>query len=276
MKKIIYILIAIVVVVALAGIFKFDILSNFSGYDVDGNKIENQKKNQTTEVKDFDSCVKAGGEVDPEYPNECLYQGDMVFTKENQNPDVKTFKACQEKGGEVEEIDDDQRCSLDGLTYFFKSDDAFQESFNPKAFDKNDKELVERLKKIKVVIEKNDEEKEESIFPGYLNLTGEWPAKKWKYSDNFNNKNWNTAPIKPLLIDDREYFAFEIIGKDKKPTRESVLKRFPGLKKEDFENTGDLKYKVDFDILLNNYLIRSGYEPQNSEHLEGIIKELKK
>jgi len=108
MKKTIYILIAIIIVIILAGVFKFDILSNFSGYDVDGNKIENQKKIIKTEVKDFDSCVKAGGEVYPEYSNECLYQGDMVFTKENQNPKVKTFKACQEKGGKVEKIDNDQ------------------------------------------------------------------------------------------------------------------------------------------------------------------------
>jgi len=37
MKKIIYILIMIVVTVALSRVFKFDILSNFFGYDVGGN-----------------------------------------------------------------------------------------------------------------------------------------------------------------------------------------------------------------------------------------------
>ena len=77
-----------------------------------------------------------------------------------------------------------------------------------------------------------------------------------------------------MTVDDRKYFAYDMIGKDKQPTKENIMKRFPGLKSEDFKYTGDLKYQVDFDILLNNYLIRSGLEPQNGEHLEEIIKEL--
>jgi hypothetical protein len=40
MKKIILLLISIVVIIALAGIYKFNYLSSQPGYDVDGNKIK--------------------------------------------------------------------------------------------------------------------------------------------------------------------------------------------------------------------------------------------
>jgi len=37
-----------------------------------------------------------------------------------------------------------------------------------------------------------------------------------------------------LTVDDRKYFAYDMIGKDKQATKENIMKRFPGLKSEDF------------------------------------------
>ncbi len=200
MKKIIYILIAIVIVLVLAGIFKFDILPNFSGYDVDGNKITNTDKKI---VKNFDDCVKAGGEVDEKYPNECLYQGDMVFVKKE---------------------------------------------------NKKKNNLEERLKKIGGVIEKNEQGQDELVF-------NDFPIR----------------PIKSLNVDERNDFMNAVlaaVNNDPKP--EKIMKAFPGIKKDDFENTGNLETSIDFQILLNNILERERLEPRNGEDLSYVIEDLRK
>ena len=45
MKKIFYLILGILILIILAGIFKFNILSNLNGYDVDGNRVEVGQKN---------------------------------------------------------------------------------------------------------------------------------------------------------------------------------------------------------------------------------------
>ena len=92
--------------------------------DFDGpGKVRIMKTGGNINVKDFDSCVKAGGEV---RGDDCVYQGDMVFsrglgkfyppaitTNDNNKPTVETkatmqmdihvkdFDSCVKAGGEV-------------------------------------------------------------------------------------------------------------------------------------------------------------------------------
>ncbi len=224
MKK--WIIILIIILIILAVIYKINYLNYQEDYNINDNK--NDKKM----VRDFQDCVEAGGKVSQEYPDQCLYQGDMVFVKKKEQKEALKF--------------------------------------NP-----NDNELVKRLNKLKIKIEKNDDGREEAVFLGYLNLTGDWPVKEWEYSDDFNNPNWNYSPIQNLKINLREMFSDSILSEIDERSKEEILKSFPGFKEEDFKDTGELKYQVDFDILLNNYLIREGLEPNKGEHLEEILLELK-
>ena len=65
-KKIIFIilavLIAILFLIALAGMYKFNYLASKEGYDIDGNKVE---------IVDFETCKKAGYSILESYPAQC-------------------------------------------------------------------------------------------------------------------------------------------------------------------------------------------------------------
>ncbi len=106
--------------------------------------------------------------------------------------------------------------------------------------------LVGRLEKLGIKVEKNENGDWESIFSAYE-----------KDGENFQE------PIKNLSVEDRKYFAEKILELAEGNNRDLILVVFKGLKKEYFENTGDLEYQIDFDILLNNYLRRLGLEPAN-------------
>lgn len=118
-----------------------------------------------------------------------------------------------------------------------------------KETDKKD-DLKLRLKKIGATVETNEAGQQELVF--------------------------NTLPVRPiknLSVDDREYFKSVILktaGNDPK----TIMEKFPGIKTEDFENTGKLENSIDFQILLNNILTRTGLEPNNGEHLDQIINDL--
>jgi hypothetical protein len=115
-----------------------------------------------------------------------------------------------------------------------------------------DEDLKLRLKKIGATIEINETGLKELVF--------------------------NSLPIRPiknLSVKDREYFR-NVVVKVAGTNPKIITKKFPGIKNEDFENTGKLESSIDFQILLNNILIRKGLEPQNGEHLDQIISELKK
>ncbi len=89
---------------------------------------------------------------------------------------------------------------------------------------------------------------------------------------------FNSLPIRPiknLSVEDREYFR-NVVLKVAGTNPKIITKKFPGINNEDFENTGKLESSIDFQILLNNILIRKGLEPQNGEHLDQIIGELRK
>jgi len=88
---------------------------------------------------------------------------------------------------------------------------------------------------------------------------------------------FNSLPIRPiknLSVEDREYFR-NVVVKVAGTNPKIITKKFPGIKNEDFENTGKLESSIDFQILLNNILLRKGLEPQNGEHLDQIISELR-
>ncbi len=90
MKKIIKItlitLTLILLIIALAGMYKFNYLASKDGYGVDGSRIS---------VTDFDSCERAGGMILESYPRQCAWT-DMVFiNKEEQrllNDELKRYE----------------------------------------------------------------------------------------------------------------------------------------------------------------------------------------
>ena len=124
--------------------------------------------------------------------------------------------------------------------------------------DPDKKELEERMKRLGIKVIKVK--------------APEWDEKKYYDETVFPN----IEPIKNLQEWDREYFKISIEETLKDNiTPENIMKAFPGIKKEDFKNTGKLKYQVDYDILLNNILVRLGLEPQNGEHLDSIIEDLR-
>jgi hypothetical protein len=64
----------------------------------------------------------------------------------------------------------------------------------------------------------------------------------------------------------------ELMGKSK----DEIMEEYKGFIEDDFKNTGELKAQLDFDILLNNVLERTGLEPKNEEHIESLIEDMKK
>ena len=133
-----------------------------------------------------------------------------------------------------------------------------KEKFVVKKYNPENKVLVKRLEKMGIKVEKNETGVWESIFSTYE-----------KDGENFQE------PIKNLSVEDRKYFAEKILKLAEGNDKDLILTIFRGLKNDDFKNTGNLEYQVDFDILLNNYLRRLGLEPANGEDLEKILEEMK-
>ena len=183
-KKIIGIVIFFILIVLLAGVYKFDYLAGRKGHDVDGNHIAQQ-------------------------------QGQKQATE--------------------------------------KTDDELAHK----------KELQERLDRLGIKLEKvhddfYDEDVVESVFYK-LPPSGFNPVKNLSEVDRMTFKGVITADLP-----------------DDEITSENIMKNYPGFRPEDFKNTGKLLYQVDFDILLNNLLLRTGLEPHNGEQLDGLIDDLER
>ena len=120
----------------------------------------------------------------------------------------------------------------------------------------NIQELGDRLKKLNIKIEKVEgyaEEKMETVFYE-------------KYE-----------PVKSVTVEDREYFRGKIEGKIRTNgldyNHENIMKLFPVVEKEDFKNTGKLLYQADFDIFLNNILVRTHITPVTPEHFSYFMND---
>ncbi len=267
-KNIFLIIIIILLAIIVAGMYKFNYLSGKKGYDVDGNKLTH--KVQKTDLCDEDGNryrneeearkaglddVEFGATYCPEYKmhpswdtnhdgindcyetNSCSRYVDYMLPY-SQPGDVHDFTTCVQGGGIVKEKYPDQ-CVYDGDMVFVR---GVQDN------------LEERLEAIHAVVELNEQGQRELVFPDF-------PVR----------------PIKALSVDERNDFQNAILAETGgKRTREAILSAFPELQEEDFANTGNLQDDIDFQILLNNYLERAELDPQNGEHLEVIIADLKK
>ncbi len=197
------VIIFLVAVIALAFFLTRGKMSITAPEGTKGETTSMDSHQGSRKVYDFETCVENGGKVDENYPDQCVYEGDMVFVRD------LTFS-----GGD---------------------------------------DLGERLKSIQAVVEVNEEGQRELVFPDF-------PVR----------------PIKALSVDVRNDFQNAILAETGgERTKRAILSAFPGLQEEDFKNTGSLEDDIDFQILLNNYLERSGLNPQNGEQLERIVEDLK-
>ncbi|WP_198245435.1 hypothetical protein [methane-oxidizing endosymbiont of Gigantopelta aegis] len=122
----------------------------------------------------------------------------------------------------------------------------------------NIQELKSRLKRLNIRVEKVEEygkEKMETVFYE-------------KYE-----------PIKNIMVEDRERFRKmiedAINANHLAYNHKNIMKLFPAVRKEDFKNTGKLLYQADFDIFINNILIRTHLSPVTPEHFSYFINDFK-
>ncbi len=113
--------------------------------------------------------------------------------------------------------------------------------------------LQDRLRRLNIGLEKNEEGKLETVF-------------HQKYQ-----------PVKHVRVEDRA--AFKKMSEEKIKASglaynpENIKKLFPAVKETDFKNTGKLLYPADFAIFLNNILLRTGLTPVTPEHFDHFISD---
>lgn len=73
LRKIIVGLVVVVMLIALAGMYKFNYMASKDSYDVNGNKIAEQ-------INNFEECAAAGHTIMESYPEQCS-DGKTVFTR---------------------------------------------------------------------------------------------------------------------------------------------------------------------------------------------------
>ncbi len=127
--------------------------------------------------------------------------------------------------------------------------------FKEKSKISNIEELKNRLKRLKIRIEKVEKypkENAETVFDE-------------KYE-----------PIKNIMIEDRRWFRKVIEGKVRASgmdyNHKNIIKLFPVVKDKDFKNTGKLLYQPDFDIFLSNIFIRTHITPVTPEHFHHFMR----
>ncbi len=197
-----------------------------------------------------DICLDLGGGKNPGNHSICVLEkapeGNRYVVKEGDE------FVCDERGNIFKNADEASKFYQDPGAYGA----TYCQYFEDEEENKTAGELEERLKKLGLKIEKTFDENSgkeynETVFPGINSMQN----------------------IKPAL---REYFREKITGGRDDIGAGEIRKNFPGIREEDFKNTGHLKYQADFDILLFNILTRTGLEPINGQQIDELIDDLKK
>jgi len=143
-------------------------------------------------------------------------------------------------------------------TYTKYSDNTYDYLSKERVKPSNIQELKNRLKRLNIKIEKVGEygkEKMETVFYE-------------KYE-----------PIQNIRVEDRERFRKmiedAINANNLAYNHKNIMKLFPVVKKEDFKNTGKLLYQADFDIFINNILLRTHLTPVTPEHFSYFLDDFK-
>ena len=185
MKKIIYIIVSIVTLIAFVGIFKFDYLASLSGYDVDGNYVGSR-------VHDLASPNRApdtkGGyliETEVDNPDNCV--GVEQYDAEN--------NVCYVECDTQEECDAIQKQIDEALDVLDVDYQAFSQKQNLKKFDvrKEKKDVDYDQEKAEVVYTIN--KGENFVLVSGTELPSHTKIKKWiknispnDFSDRFLNR----------------------------------------------------------------------------------------